>query len=155
MGFWSWLQGKMLGGKTVEISAKTIEEYIDQDTSPNITMRLTNREFIIGAACIIFDGLTKKMFFFSINLIANCVSKCEFKTFQKGKENAGEEHYTWNYEPNRNQNFVLIHSISQKFRIACAQVRQQLPDVPVIQPEIQNLRHGKCPPERQPFPVYI
>ena len=67
MGFWSWLQGKMLGGKTVEISAKTIEEYIDQEQMSSLAME----EFTIHAA---------------INLIANCVSKCEFKTFQKGKE---------------------------------------------------------------------
>lgn len=85
MGFWNWLQGKMLGGKTVEISAKTIEEYIDQEQMSSLAME----EFTIHAA---------------INLIANCISKCELKTFQKGKENAGEEHYAWNYEPNRNQN---------------------------------------------------
>lgn len=85
MGFWNWLRGKMLGGKTVEISGKTIEEYIDQERMSSLAME----EFTIHAA---------------INLIANCVSKCEFKTFQDGKEKEGEEYYAWNYEPNRNQN---------------------------------------------------
>lgn len=85
MGFWNWLRGKMLRGKTVEISGKTIEEYIDQEKMSTLAME----EFTIHAA---------------INLIANCVSKCEFKTFQDGKEKEGEEYYAWNYEPNRNQN---------------------------------------------------
>ncbi len=40
----------------------------------------------------------------SINLIANLISKCEFRTFVSGKEKRGEEYYLWNVEPNRNQN---------------------------------------------------
>lgn len=38
------------------------------------------------------------------NMIANAVSKCEFKTFQNGKEIKGDEYYRWNVEPNKNQN---------------------------------------------------
>lgn len=38
------------------------------------------------------------------NLVANAVSKCEFKTFDHGKEIKGEEYYLWNIEPNKNQN---------------------------------------------------
>lgn len=85
MSFWTWLQGKMLGGKSVEISSKTVEEYVDQEK----LSRLVMEEFTIHAA---------------INLIANCISKCEFKTFEKGREIQKEEHYAWNYEPNKNQN---------------------------------------------------
>lgn len=85
MGFWSWLRGKTLGGKSVEIDAKTVEEYLDQEKMSFLSVE----EFTIHAA---------------INLIANCISKCEFKTFLSGKEIAGEEHYAWNYEPNKNQN---------------------------------------------------
>lgn len=85
MGFWSWLQGKMLGGKAVEVSAKTVEEYVDQEKAS----ALAAEEFTIHAA---------------INLIANCISKCEFKTFQAGEEIKGDEHYAWNLEPNKNQN---------------------------------------------------
>jgi len=40
----------------------------------------------------------------AINLIASAVSKCEFKTYSKGAEFKGEEYYTWNIEPNKNQN---------------------------------------------------
>lgn len=85
MGFWKWLSGKMIGGKSVEISAETVEQYIDAEEMSKLAME----EFTIHAA---------------INLIANCISKCEFKTFEKGEEREGEEHYVWNYEPNKNQN---------------------------------------------------
>nr|DAZ28453.1 MAG TPA: portal protein [Caudoviricetes sp.] len=85
MGFWNWIQGKMLGGKSIEVTADTIANYIDQEKMS----RLVVEEFTIHAA---------------INLIANCISKCEFKTFQSGKEFLGEESYKWNYEPNINQN---------------------------------------------------
>lgn len=36
MGFWKWLQGKTLGGKSVEVSADTIEKYIDQEKLSNL-----------------------------------------------------------------------------------------------------------------------
>lgn len=85
MGFWNWIQGKMFGGKSIEVTADTIASYIDQEKMS----RLVVEEFTIHAA---------------INLIANCISKCEFKTFQSGKEFLGEESYKWNYEPNINQN---------------------------------------------------
>ncbi len=85
MGFWNYLKGKLLGGKSVEVSADTIEKLIDQEKMSRLVME----EFTIHAA---------------INLIANCISKCEFRTFAGGKEKEGEEHYAWNYEPNANQN---------------------------------------------------
>ena len=85
MGLWSWLQGRLLGGKSVEVSAETIEQFLDQEKMSRLVME----EFTIHAA---------------INLIANCISKCEFKTFLDGQETQGEEHYAWNYEPNVNQN---------------------------------------------------
>lgn len=85
MGFWKWLQGKLLGNSGIEVSADTIEKYVDEE---NLS-RLAMEEFTIHAA---------------INLIANCISKCEFKTFAKGEEKEKEEYYVWNYEPNKNQN---------------------------------------------------
>lgn len=85
MGFWKWLQGKLLGNSSIEVSADTIEKYVDEEDLSKLAME----EFTIHAA---------------INLIANCISKCEFKTFAKGEEKEGEEHYVWNYEPNKNQN---------------------------------------------------
>jgi len=79
MGFWSWLKGKTLGGKSVEVSTETLQKYVDQEKMAKLVME----EFTIHAA---------------INLIANCISKCEFKTYSGGKENSGEEYYAWNFE---------------------------------------------------------
>ena len=51
----------------------------------------------------------------SINLIANAVAKCEFRTFENKKEVWGNEHYLWNYEPNKNQSSsVFIHKVITK-----------------------------------------
>lgn len=85
MGFWAWLEGKLSTGKTVEVTANTIEQFVDQERLSN----LVAEELTVHAA---------------INLIANSISKCEFKTLSKGKEQQGEEYYVWNYEPNKNQN---------------------------------------------------
>jgi len=40
----------------------------------------------------------------AINMIAGCISKCEFKTYVNHKETIGDEYYCWNIEPNKNQN---------------------------------------------------
>lgn len=39
-----------------------------------------------------------------INMIANAVGRCEFQTYQNGEPVRGREYYTWNIEPNINQN---------------------------------------------------
>lgn len=40
----------------------------------------------------------------AINLIAGVISKCEFRTLDKGMPVKGDEYYLWNVEPNVNQN---------------------------------------------------
>lgn len=85
MGLFDWLQGKLLGNSTIEVSADTIENYLNSEKFS----KLVTEEFLIHSA---------------INLIANCISKCEFKTYKNKKEFSGEEYYKWNYEPNINQN---------------------------------------------------
>lgn len=40
----------------------------------------------------------------AISLIANSISKCEFKTYFQYEEVKKQEYYLWNIEPNRNQN---------------------------------------------------
>lgn len=40
----------------------------------------------------------------AINMVSSAVSKCEFKTYSKYKELQGDEYYSWNIEPNINQN---------------------------------------------------
>lgn len=85
MGFIDWLQGKMLGGKSVEISAQDLSNYIDKEAM----QRLVIEEFTIHCA---------------INIISGCISKCAFRTYKDNKEYEGAESYIWNYEPNANQN---------------------------------------------------
>ena len=48
--------------------------------------------------------LRELAFWTCVNKIANAVSKCEFKTFYRGKEVKEKEYYLWNVEPNQNQN---------------------------------------------------
>ncbi len=48
----------------------------------------------------------------SINLIANLVSKCEFRTFSNGREVHDREYYLWNVEPNANQSSTqFLHKL--------------------------------------------
>ncbi|MGG0731725.1 phage portal protein, partial [Bacillus paramycoides] len=47
-----------------------------------------------------------------IDLIANALTRCEFQTFEKGKEKRGENHYLLNVQPNQNQNASeFMHSL--------------------------------------------
>lgn len=39
-----------------------------------------------------------------VNLIANAIGRCDFRTYRNGKEIRERDHYLWNYEPNVNQN---------------------------------------------------
>jgi len=92
----TWLIDK-LGGKPVPINfndEKLLDEY----------------------ASLVADIYIREMAFWSaVNLVANAVSKCEFKTFMNGKETKGKEYYLWNIEPNRNQNSsVFLHKLIAK-----------------------------------------
>lgn len=40
----------------------------------------------------------------AIQILAKMLGKCEIRTFLNGNEVFQDEYYTWNYEPNRNQN---------------------------------------------------
>lgn len=85
MGLISWLIDK-LSGKPVPVSFNDAD-MLDEYTS------------LIG------DIYIREMAFWSaVNLVANAVSKCEFKTFLNGEEVKGREYYLWNIEPNKNQN---------------------------------------------------
>lgn len=54
-------------------------------------------------------------FWSTVNIIANAVSKCEFKTYVRGKETIGAEYYLWNVSPNKNQNSSgFIHKLIAK-----------------------------------------
>jgi len=67
----------------------------------------------------------------AISLIANSVSKCEFKTYAKGVEFKGDVYYKWNVEPNKNQNSsqflqVLITKLLFKNEVLLLPIGDQL-----------------------------
>ncbi len=83
MGLISWLSKKFSGG-SVPLSGEELNMYLDE---------------------IVSEIHIREMAFWStVNLIANAVSKCEFKTYVRGAETKGAEYYTWNISPNLNQN---------------------------------------------------
>lgn len=43
-----------------------------------------------------------------VNMIANFIGKCEFKTYKDGKPVKGREYYMLNFEPNGNQNSTMF-----------------------------------------------
>ena len=100
MGFINWLKS-LFGSDPIPLTGTDMSIYADEYSA------------LVG------DIYIREMAFWSaVNLIANAVSKCEFKTFVGGKETKGREYYLWNLEPNRNQNSSgFMHQwISQLYR---------------------------------------
>lgn len=95
MGLISWIKEK-LGGDIVplNIDSALVDEY----------------------SSLVGDIYIREMAFWSaVNLIANAISKCEFKTFTNNEETKGREYYLWNIEPNKNQNSsVFLHKLIAK-----------------------------------------
>lgn len=86
MTFIDWLRTKFSGG-AVPLSGAELHGYADE------------------YATLAGDVYIREMALWSaINLVANAISKCEFKTFVNGEETKGREWYLWNIEPNKNQN---------------------------------------------------
>lgn len=83
--FWKFIQGKMLGGRTYEVTSGDISEFIDA----NKWNELALYDFALHSG---------------INIIANALSACEVRTFDNWGEIRGDQHYRWNYEPNVNMN---------------------------------------------------
>ena len=100
MGLISWLHEK-LGGQAVPVNGEGLAEDID--------------EYYQAYADVYYRELA---FWSTVNIIANAVSKCEFKTYSGGTEKKGAEYYLWNVEPNNNQNSSgFIHKwIAQLYR---------------------------------------
>lgn len=83
--FWKFIKGKLMGGKTYEVSSKDVEEYAESRKWNELCLY----EFAIHSG---------------INIIANALSACEIRTFANYKEIKGDQYYLWNYEPNLNMN---------------------------------------------------
>lgn len=83
MTFIEWIISKLGGSTPLNPTADTIEEYM------NLVGEVCFRELAYASAK---------------SMIANSLSKCEFRTMYRGKEERGREWYLWNVEPNKNEN---------------------------------------------------
>lgn len=51
-------------------------------------------------------------FWICVNMVANAIGRCEFRTFRANEEIREQEYYTWNIEPNQNQNSTeFLHKL--------------------------------------------
>lgn len=82
MGLLTWIKERILNGQPIETEVDGAEFF-------NLAAELYIRNLAFQSA---------------VNLIANSVSKCEFKTFVNHKEVKQKEYYLFNIEPNKNQN---------------------------------------------------
>lgn len=85
MTFIDFIKSKLIGQKSVEISGKTFDEYLERTEAYS--------KF----------HLTELALFTVIDLIARVISKCEFVTVERGREVQKSEYFLWNYRPNRHQ----------------------------------------------------
>ena len=54
-------------------------------------------------------------FWSCVNLISNALARCEFRTYEKGKEVRDKVYYFWNIQPNINQNSTaFLHKLVAK-----------------------------------------
>ena len=52
--------------------------------------------------------LRELSFWVCVNMVANAMGRCEFRTFNDGKEIRDREYYRWNFSPNANQNSTMF-----------------------------------------------
>lgn len=58
-------------------------------------------------------------FWTCVNMVANAMGRCEFRTFRGGKEIREKEYYLWNISPNTNQNStVFMHKLIAKLYLS-------------------------------------
>lgn len=54
-------------------------------------------------------------FWICVDMVANALGRCEFRTFRGNKEIFEREYYLWNFEPNQNQNSTaFLHKLVAK-----------------------------------------
>lgn len=82
--FWRFIQGKLLGGKTYEVSSADLEEFVSNPKWKELALY----EFALNVG---------------INILGNALSACEVRTFEKWQEVRKNEYYKWNFQPNVNE----------------------------------------------------
>ena len=82
------------------------------DSKPRAPVEVTCRELFEAAQEYQIRELS---FWTCVNMVANALGRCEFKTFQGGEEVRGREYYIWNISPNVNQNSsTFLHKLVAK-----------------------------------------
>lgn len=94
MGLLNWITSKIKGNGTIQLNSKIVDE-------------------------VFYEVHIRELTFWSaVNIIANALSKCEFKTIIQGVEVRKDEYYLWNVEPNKNENSSqFIHNWVSKLLI--------------------------------------
>lgn len=93
--FWNFVQGKLLGKESVEISSADFRQLESAKLH-----ELELYEFALNVG---------------VNIIANSLSACEFRTFQNWQEIRKDQYYRWNYQPNINQSAnEFVHKLVWK-----------------------------------------
>ena len=72
-----------------------LDKYITKKTRIGGSVTLEVPENIVYMELALYTG---------ISLIANAIAKCEFKTYESGKEVRGKDYFMLNYSPNPNEN---------------------------------------------------
>lgn len=90
MGFFTWLK-KSNSPKTVNISCAELFEAVQEYRVRDLA------------------------FWVCVDMIANALGRCEFRTYINNNETQDAEYYLWNFEPNVNQNStVFLHKLVAK-----------------------------------------
>lgn len=89
-----------------------IFKWIRRSVGAPVNMEITCKELFEAAQEF---QIRELCFWTCVNMIANSLSRCEFRTFRGGAEIYDKEYYLWNYSPNANQNSTMfLHKLVAK-----------------------------------------
>ena len=81
------------------------KQFIEPKTEKTVIKEVSCKELFEKAAEFEFRKLSFEL---CVNMIANAVSRCEFKTYENHKEIKQKEYWLWNFEPNVNENATMF-----------------------------------------------
>ena len=87
-------------------------DFLRKQDGTATTIEVTVKELLEAAEDL---KIRKMCFQICVNLIANAIGRCEFRTYWANQEIFEDEHYLWNVEPNVNQNSTMfLHKLVSK-----------------------------------------
>ena len=81
------------------------KQFIEPKTEKTVIKEVFCKELFEKAAEFEFRKLSFEL---CVNMIANAISRCEFKTYEGHKEVKNKEYWLWNFEPNVNENATMF-----------------------------------------------